>query len=157
MNRKTTDQPTDTGASRREFFVDVGMVIALAAAGVATVVNGIRFLMPEWRPPRMIDLKVADVDELSNGQAKELPNLQGHRVILVRTARGYRALSATCTHLGCSVKYEHDKQRLLCPCHQGVFDLEGKVVSGPPPTPLRQYPVRVAQGAVYVKVDLPAA
>jgi Rieske Fe-S protein len=63
-------------------------------------------------------------------------------VILVRVADDdFRALSATCTHLGCIVEYQKDKQRIWCNCHNGVYDLSGRVVSGPPPRPLAGFKV----------------
>jgi cytochrome b6-f complex iron-sulfur subunit len=68
-------------------------------------------------------------------------------VILVKTAEGeFRALSATCTHLDCIVEYRQDRGLLWCNCHGGQFDLSGKVVGGPPPRPLRPYPVHVVEG-----------
>ncbi len=50
-----------------------------------------------------------------------------------------RAFTAVCTHLNCTVQYDPANSRIWCACHQGVFDLEGKNVSGPPPRPLRRY------------------
>src|SRR5262245_29968026 len=43
-----------------------------------------------------------------------------------------RALSATCSHLGCQVHWDTQASRFRCPCHGGVYDASGKVVSGPP-------------------------
>jgi Rieske Fe-S protein len=47
-----------------------------------------------------------------------------------------RALSATCTHLGCRVAYDAETERFACPCHGGYYDRSGRVVAGPPPSPL---------------------
>ena len=47
--------------------------------------------------------------------------------------------SNVCTHLGCRVNWEADKNEYVCPCHDGHFGLDGKVVSGPPPRPLDVY------------------
>ena len=71
--------------------------------------------------------------------------------ILVRTADGrYRAYSATCTHLNCTVQYRGDVKQLWCACHNGFYDLNGKNVSGPPPRPLEEFVVNVAAGEVIV-------
>src|SRR3990172_7904594 len=64
-------------------------------------------------------------------------------VFLDREGDGYRALSATCTHLGCRVRWDETRSQFLCPCHGGVYDREGRVVAGPPPAPLTQLAVRV--------------
>ena len=71
--------------------------------------------------------------------------------ILVRLPDGrYRAYSATCTHLNCTVQYRGDQQQLWCACHNGFYDLNGAVVSGPPPRPLDEYVVNVSGGEIVV-------
>ena len=57
--------------------------------------------------------------------------------ILVRLPSGeWRAFSAVCTHLQCTVQYRSDLEQIWCPCHNGHFDLSGKNIAGPPPRPL---------------------
>jgi quinol---cytochrome c reductase iron-sulfur subunit, bacillus type len=65
-----------------------------------------------------------------------------------------RALSATCTHLGCQVHWDTQAARFRCPCHGGVYDASGRVVSGPPPRPLESIDTRVdgADDAVLVRL-----
>ncbi|MFV1959936.1 MAG: ubiquinol-cytochrome c reductase iron-sulfur subunit [Planctomycetota bacterium] len=64
----------------------------------------------------------------------------------------YVVISSTCTHLQvCTVKWDKDRNQLVCPCHRGIFDLYGNVISGPPPRPLRRLAVVVREGDVYVK------
>jgi menaquinol-cytochrome c reductase iron-sulfur subunit len=64
------------------------------------------------------------------------------------------ALSATCTHLGCQVRWDAESTRFRCPCHGGVFDAQGQVVEGPPPRPLDRVDARVdaTERAVMVRV-----
>ena len=64
-------------------------------------------------------------------------------VELRRTDSGVQARSLWCTHWGCEVRWSGEEQRYLCPCHDGVFDEGGRVVSGPPPRALVDYPVAV--------------
>ena len=52
-----------------------------------------------------------------------------------------RAFNAVCTHVDCTVKYRTATGDLFCSCHDGVYDLEGRNVSGPPPRPLETYTV----------------
>jgi Rieske Fe-S protein len=60
--------------------------------------------------------------------------------ILVKTPAGeLRAFTAVCTHLNCTVQFREEKQDIWCACHNGVYDLNGKNVSGPPPRPLEPY------------------
>ena len=56
----------------------------------------------------------------------------------------YVALSSICTHQGCSVNYSSTSKQFSCPCHGGRYDISGKVLSGPPPAPLRQYQVTLS-------------
>ncbi|MCP4663449.1 MAG: ubiquinol-cytochrome c reductase iron-sulfur subunit [bacterium] len=70
-------------------------------------------------------------------------------VILLRVSEtDYRAFTATCTHLDCIVEYRKKDKIILCNCHDGIYDLKGQNVAGPPPQPLAPYEVNVvAQGA----------
>jgi cytochrome b6-f complex iron-sulfur subunit len=64
--------------------------------------------------------------------------------LLIRTEKGdLKAFSASCTHLDCIVQYQPDKKDILCACHNGIYDLTGKNVGGPPPRPLEEFTVNV--------------
>jgi len=52
-----------------------------------------------------------------------------------------RAFNAICTHVACTVAFRPDKKDIFCNCHNGVYDLNGQPVSGPPPRPLQAYKV----------------
>jgi len=61
------------------------------------------------------------------------------------------AFSAVCTHLGCTVRFEPEHNRIHCSCHGGVYDPHtGKNVSGPPPKPLKAYKVNVGANNIVV-------
>ncbi|MFZ0386350.1 MAG: ubiquinol-cytochrome c reductase iron-sulfur subunit [Solirubrobacteraceae bacterium] len=62
----------------------------------------------------------------------------------------YIALSSRCMHLGCPVRYVSAAERFICPCHGGVYDFRGMVVSGPPVRPLDRFYTRVHNGLVQV-------
>lgn len=64
-------------------------------------------------------------------------------VVINQRERGYIAFSRVCTHLGCLVDYDAGSGMMVCPCHAGRYDLEGTVLSGPPPRPLQKLPVKV--------------
>ena len=72
-------------------------------------------------------------------------------VILIRGADGdFRALSATCTHLDCTVQYRKDMGLIWCACHNGRYDLNGRNIAGPPPRPLEEYRVIVQDDDVMI-------
>lgn len=68
---------------------------------------------------------------------------------LVRDGDAIVALDSRCTHFGCTVRFRDGK--LLCPCHGGVFSLEGAPIDGPPDEPLRRLETKVENGKVKVK------
>ena len=70
--------------------------------------------------------------------------------VLTEDGRDFLAMSNVCTHLGCRVRWVDDQQEFFCPCHNGVFDKVGNVVSGPPPRPLDRYEVKVENGQLMV-------
>ena len=67
--------------------------------------------------------------------------------------KSVRAMSATCTHLGCQVRWDAAATQFRCPCHGGCFDAQGNVVEGPPPRPLARIAARVDDsGSVLVQL-----
>lgn len=116
------------------------------------------FLYPVLRylvPPPVAELGGDQVVACKNGELK--PNSYkifrfGSRPgLLIRNSDGsYRALSATCTHLGCIVQYRDDLQEIWCACHNGLYDLNGRNISGPPPRPLEAYEVHLQGDEVLV-------
>lgn len=78
-----------------------------------------------------------------------------HVVFLTLTrANEVRALSASCTHLGCRVSWNAGADRFECPCHKGAYDREGRVISGPPPAPLPPVSARVDLARDEVQVEI---
>ena len=64
--------------------------------------------------------------------------------IVVRSADGdLAAFSAVCTHLECTVQFKADTSQIWCACHNGLYDLAGNVVSGPPPRGLERFTVKL--------------
>jgi len=61
--------------------------------------------------------------------------------------------SDVCTHLSCRVTWREERNAFVCPCHDGVFDVHGLVVSGPPPRPLYLIPSRVENGQIQIMVE----
>lgn len=111
----------------------------------------LRYLVPPEVPEAQTLRTVAAAEgELKANEAKVF-QFGSRAGILIRTADAdYRAFSATCTHLNCTVQYRADLRQLWCACHNGFYDLNGKNVSGPPPRPLEEYQVRVANAEVVV-------
>jgi Rieske Fe-S protein len=74
-------------------------------------------------------------------------NFGGKPCLLIRTPEGeLRAFNAVCTHVECTAEYSQEKAAIICNCHNGVYDLHGRNVSGPPPRPLESYKVTLGAG-----------
>lgn len=121
----------------------------LVGAGLAALAGTIlypvvRYLIPP--PVREVaagSLVAAKVGELQSNSGKVFL-FGGKPAILVHTEEGaYRAFSAVCTHLSCTVQYRADVGHIWCACHDGHFDLNGQVLAGPPPRPLAAFSVTV--------------
>jgi Rieske Fe-S protein len=143
-------QEAGAGPTRRRL---IGFIL-----GGGLIASAISFLYPLFRyllPPPSADL---GSDTVVAGKVGELKPNSGkifafgsRPALLVLTVEGeYRALSATCTHLNCTVQYRPDLQEVWCACHNGLYDLNGRNISGPPPRPLQQYEVHVRGDEIIV-------
>jgi Rieske Fe-S protein len=97
-------------------------------------------------PPQVTDLGGDEVIAAKLGELKpnsgKIFRFGSKPGLLILNADGtFRALSATCTHLGCIVQYRADLREIWCACHNGTYDLNGRNVSGPPPRPLTVFDV----------------
>jgi len=90
--------------------------------------------------------------DFPDGEAVAVP-VNGRAVAIVRLADGWRAVQDRCTHGVGSLSQGFVSDNCIeCPLHEGVFDLTtGEVRSGPPPRPLRVYPIRIVDGRVQVE------
>ncbi len=89
-------------------------------------------------------------NEIASGDAKNIVYQNAPAIVINRPDKGFIALTLTCTHLGCVVEFNKSRQRLLCPCHAGMYDLEGNVISGPPPKPLTVIPLKIEGDSILI-------
>lgn len=69
-------------------------------------------------------------------------NFGGKPCLLIRSPNGeVKAFNAVCTHVQCTVEFRPEQGDIFCNCHNGVYDLNGRNISGPPPRPLEEYQV----------------
>jgi cytochrome b6-f complex iron-sulfur subunit len=76
--------------------------------------------------------------EIPIGTAKEIVINEIPIVIINRPRKGFISFSRVCTHLGCLVRFDERTLQIVCPCHGGRFNLEGNVLGGPAPKPLKR-------------------
>ena len=136
--------------SRRQFLNGV-----LSGGVVGWLLSIVYPVFSYLKPPKIPE---ANVKTVKVGPASSFPPNSGQiikfgrkPVLLIRTETGeFRALAGTCTHLDCIVQYRGDLKQIWCACHNGLYDLKGRNVSGPPPRPLDEYAVNLVDGDIHV-------
>ena len=134
--------------SRRTFLqVFLAALTALGAGAVLYPV--VRFLSPRSsaNSGNIVEIPIA---RLAEGDAKFF-DYAGRAAVLVKLSGGAVVVrTAVCTHLGCIVQWQKEKSQFLCPCHGGLFGVDGRVLGGPPPKPLDAIPFRIVDGVALV-------
>ena len=148
----TSDSPLQP-ERRRALAVLVNSLVALIG-GALSALLGVFTLRPAAATSRERWVRAGPLDDLTSDspvtRVLTVPRADGwyreraqQTVFLILDGDKVRALSATCTHLGCQVRWDAKSKHFRCPCHGGVYDPSGKVVDGPPPRPLDSIDARV--------------
>jgi menaquinol-cytochrome c reductase iron-sulfur subunit len=158
--RRKPDKPDE----RREFFVKLGIGAGLVALGGQALAS-LRSLVPNVSYDAPTTVKLGLPQDFPDG-LKFLPD---QRLFVFREGRVFHAISAVCTHLGCTVRAEALSQvesrtvegsslrlthRFLCPCHGSRYAGDGENVSGPAPKPLAWYHLSVSTDDGQLVADL---
>jgi menaquinol-cytochrome c reductase iron-sulfur subunit len=149
---------------RRDFLLKLGTgagVAALTAQGAASL----RSLVPNVSYDAPTTVKLGPPAEFPDG-LKFLPD---ERLFVFREGNTFHAISAVCTHLGCTVRAEalanaqtalvggaamRLTHRFLCPCHGSQYRGDGTNVAGPAPRPLAWFHLSIAPDDGQLVVDL---
>ena len=146
----SVDQSSELGPTRRRM-IEVLLGGGLLASFVSFLYPVLRYLVP----PPVADLGgdevvAAKLTELKPNSAKIFRFGSRPGLLIMNGDGTYRALSATCTHLGCTVQYRSDLRQIWCACHNGIYDLGGRNISGPPPRPLAVFDVHLRGDEIVV-------
>jgi Rieske Fe-S protein len=152
------DQPRESLPRRRWLLHSLQASVAATLAALFYPV--LRFVRPRaatssGAPEIVAPYKVSQLKPDADGQWPAPFNFGGKPCLLILTSDGekrlasgqkldkgdIRAFNAICTHLDCTVEYRRDRGDIFCNCHNGVYNLNGTNVSGPPPRPLEEYKV----------------
>ena len=133
----------DTRFNRRTFLDSLLAVGFVSTAAAMAYPVALYLVPPASGEPETASAVAAKASELKPNSGKVF-KFGNRPAIVVRTVDGdLRAFSAVCTHLDCTVQYKADTSLLWCACHNGMYDLGGNVVSGPPPRALEKFTVNV--------------
>jgi Rieske Fe-S protein len=152
MEEKRMDKKKETAMSRRRF-----LTLGVGVAGTAMALGYIGTAATFLEPPAAGAEKLKEVGKVSDFEegVPKLIKYQGSTtdegIYVINMAKeGWLALDFHCTHLQCAVNYEEAAKKFMCPCHGGVFDLKGNVLSGPLPKPLQRRVIQVQGDSVRV-------
>jgi cytochrome b6-f complex iron-sulfur subunit len=126
---------------RRSFLTILTTALGLTALG-SLAYPLFRFLLPIESSIKAKSV-ILPLSQLPVDTTKDIMVGLTPAIVLNIRGKGYLAFSRVCTHLGCLVKYHRERQEFICPCHAGTFDLDGNVLSGPPPKPLPKFAVKI--------------
>lgn len=131
-----------------DFLLGGGILATLGSMVYTTF----RYLLPSKAAATSVgSVRAAKMAELKPNSGK-IFRFGSQPAILVRTPSGeFRAFSAVCTHLACTVQYRPDLEHIWCACHNGHYDLHGRNIAGPPPRPLPPYDVQLRGDEIVVK------
>lgn len=145
--------PTPRRLDRRSFLA-LAATTSIGATGFFLFATLLQALVP---PARGIDgatkvgrLAVARLADLRQGQPV-LVDYGDDKLFVVRTSEtGAVAFDAACPHARCSLRFDKDRNQFVCPCHGGVFALDGSRLAGPPRRDMIRAVVDVADGDVVI-------
>lgn len=138
---------------RRRFLALLGTG-ALGVAGLGLTGATLRFIEPNVLFEEERRFAVGRPEDISPGTVLVLSR---QRVYVIRTAAGFYALSAVCTHLGCVTRYDTSRGGIFCPCHGSQYTLDGMVTAGPAPRALTRLQLTVEKGVLVVDAARPVA
>jgi len=143
--------PRPAETTRRRFLSLLSrLFLSLWGLGGAAVVGA--YLRAPERRERVAErlVRVGLLEDLRIGEARLVRHGVTPFYVVRLDAGRVVALSAVCTHVRCILGFDRERRALVCPCHDGRFDLAGNVLSGPPPKPVAAYTVSVRAGEVFV-------
>ena len=125
---------------RRDLLRGAGGLVALELLGLACA-------RPE--PALKPDQVAIPLSDLPVGKRLTVI-VAGNPVEVTREGAAVTARLLRCTHWGCAVRWREAERAYVCPCHEGRYDENGNVLSGPPPLPLRTVPAAVSKDRLIV-------
>jgi len=151
--------------TRRTFFTYVNMAIgAFIAALLGIPIIGAAIL-PALAKTKGVDASAGSISDFQVEQPKNVSvtitakdgwiTSQEDRGIWVvkHSESDYTVFNGRCVHLGCAYNWNPDRKEFMCPCHGGVYTINGRVVAGPPPRPLDTLPWKIQQGNLIVNYE----
>jgi Rieske Fe-S protein len=129
--------------SRRHFMKYLGVLAGTLLACPA-----------RWVRAGSLQFSLEKVEKLQSIGGSVILKIKGKDILFIRdTETTVRALDPACTHKGCIVTFNKATKRIECPCHQSVYDMEGRVLAGPAPRGLKNYDAELKDQKILFSLD----
>ena len=136
--------------TRREFLKVTKRILTITGLGVILAPIAAYFYPPNLEETPSEPISLGPMGDFPVGESKTI-RYGRYPALIINTPEGLRAYSAICTHFACIVKWDRQTGKIICPCHDGLFDpLDGSVLSGPPPVPLTGLPLHIIDGQIFL-------
>lgn len=137
----------EDGVTRREFarFLVAASVAVAGGSGVVSLWASLRTI--NTGAPR----RVVSLDQVGVGDSHlfRYPTENDPAILIRHDDETILGFSQKCTHLGCVVFWAPAEQHFECPCHEGIFNLSGEPIAGPPERPLGRIEMEVRDGDIW--------
>lgn len=117
----------------RRYFMALAGTGALLSTGIGGTALTLNYMHPNVLFEPSTVFAAGRPDDYPVNSVTPLIN---QKTFILRTNKGFQALSAVCTHLGCITRWNEEQGIIACPCHGSKFRLDGAVIEGPAPAPL---------------------
>jgi cytochrome b6-f complex iron-sulfur subunit len=149
----TSTNREHTQIKRRRFlkniWAGIGIIASFEVIGIV-----FNFFHASKNKNTLDETNYFDAGPLSSFKKNSVTSFRNRNFFLTRLENGdFIALSARCTHLGCSLTFDKEKKQLVCPCHSSIFDIKGKVLRSPASRSLDLHEVIVDKGVVKVNTS----
>ena len=141
---------TEEKTNRRDFLKYITNSVAFVASGITiTAILGFIFPYSFGKKKRSERLVLSDTDFPENKNFLQT-KIGTRDILLIRKNTTIRAFDLQCTHAGCTTQWQESRKKFFCACHNGLFDHNGKPISGPPKKPLKELIVFREESAIIV-------
>ena len=148
---QVSNSPVTRRDALKTAWAALGGLVALEAGGLTLA----------YLQPRLAEGEFGGL--ITAGRVEDFPpgsvtHIASARAYLSRLADGgFLAIYQRCTHLGCSVPWDHRANAFICPCHSSEFDTQGELLSPPAPRPLDLFPIVIEDGEIKIDTAAPLA
>lgn len=136
---------------KRRHFLEVFLGASVMTSLVSLIYPILRFMIPaQASEPETDSAQAGRVGDLKVNTGKIFRFGNRPALLILAEDGKYHAMSAVCTHLNCTVQYRSDVRSVWCACHNGMYAVDGRNLSGPPPRPLETYEVVLKGDEIFV-------